>query len=63
MSSANNDGSDADSKALLAFARGLAGGASVPRSKYLFDAINLPQVRWLLHIGPGGTAAACAAAR
>ncbi|KAL4425867.1 hypothetical protein ABPG75_009883 [Micractinium tetrahymenae] len=34
-----------EGQALLAFARGLAGGApGVPRSKYLFDAVNLPQV-------------------
>lgn len=33
-----------DGQALLAFARGLAGGApGLPRSKYLFDAVNLPQ--------------------
>jgi len=39
-----------DGQLLLEFARGLAGGApGVPRSKYMFDAINLPQVRtgWL----------------
>ncbi|KAL4445750.1 hypothetical protein ABPG77_008949 [Micractinium sp. CCAP 211/92] len=34
-----------DGQALLDFARGLAGGApGMPRSKYLFDAVNLPQV-------------------
>ena len=30
--------------ALVAFSKGLAGDAAVPRSKYLFDAVNLPQV-------------------
>lgn len=47
-----------DGQALLAFARGLAGGApGVPRSKYLFDAVNLPQVggrRDLSGVGWGG---------
>lgn len=33
-----------EGQALLDFARGLSGGAPVPRSKYLFDAVNLPQV-------------------
>jgi hypothetical protein len=34
-----------EAQALVDFARGLAGGAPVPRSKYLFDAVNLPQAR------------------
>ena len=34
-----------EAQALIDFARGLAGGAAVPRSKFLFDAINLPQAR------------------
>lgn len=34
-----------EGQALLDFARGLSGGAPVPRSKFLFDAVNLPQVR------------------
>jgi hypothetical protein len=33
-----------EGQALLDFARGLSGGAPVPRSKYLFDAVDLPQV-------------------
>ncbi len=37
---------DADDQELLNFARGISGGASVVRSKYLFDAVNLPQVGW-----------------
>jgi hypothetical protein len=34
-----------EAQALIDFARGLAGGAAVPRSKFLFDAIDLPQAR------------------
>lgn len=50
-----------DGQALLDFARGLAGGApGMPRSKYLFDAVNLPQVgtgqaerkEWLSSLAP-----------
>ena len=34
-----------EAQALVDFARGLAGGAPVPRSKFLFDALDLPQAR------------------
>jgi len=36
---------DSDDQALLDFARGISGGGPVVRSSYLFDAVNLPQVR------------------
>ena len=39
-----NRAKDAAVAALQAFTTGLAGGAEVPRSSYLFDAVNLPQV-------------------
>lgn len=35
---------DAAVQALQAFTTGLSGGGPVPRSKYLFDAVDLPQV-------------------
>lgn len=38
---------------LVELGKGLAGGASLPRSKFLFDAINLPKVRTCVGSGEG----------
>lgn len=55
-----------EAQALIDFARGLAGGAPVPRSKFLFDAVELPQVPegcwgWGAEV-PAGMMPACAPA-